>query len=162
MVIGHVSTNHGLKRNRCCKSTIMCVCILCFLFCITCEDKIAETNTNNCSKKVISFDGIHHTFQSRYVSDSQHRESSLFSRRTSSSARSRDCMGATKRHVHMLSIRLVRKQDMCAILLEVVNKSKLKITSLKHGVHSKAPQIHLQTYCAGSLEMLQVHMKTIN
>ena len=99
MFIGHVSTNHGLKRNRCCKSTIMCVCILSFLFCITCEDKIAETNTNNCSKKVISFDGIHHTFQSRYVSDSQHRESSLFSRRLSSSARSRDCMDATKRHV---------------------------------------------------------------
>jgi len=29
------------------------------------EDKIAEMNTNNYSKKVISFDGIHHTFQSR-------------------------------------------------------------------------------------------------
>jgi len=47
--------------------------------------------------------------------------------------------------LHVLSIRLVRKQDMCAILLEVVDKSKLKITSLKHGVHSKALQIRLQT-----------------
>ena len=61
----------------------------------------------------------------------------------------------------MLSIRLVRKQDMCAILLEVVDKSKLKITSLKHGVHSKALQIRCKHYCAGSLEMLQVQMKTI-
>jgi len=29
------------------------------------EDKIAEMNTNNCCKKVICFDGIYHTFQSR-------------------------------------------------------------------------------------------------
>jgi hypothetical protein len=58
------------------------------------EDKIAEMNLKkNCSKQVISFDGMHHTFQSRYVSDSQLRESSLFSR-MSSSARSRDCMEA--------------------------------------------------------------------